>query len=205
MGEGSGQVDSFTAAAMGTPEALVTIKHGERSLYENRWVRLVQVDITPPDGRRFEHHVVRLQRVALTVVLDEEDRVLMLWRYRFAVDAWGWELPGGIVGPGEDSRAAAERETLEETGWKPFGLSKLAEFQPMPGMVDTPHEVFLCRGAEHVGDPTDAEEAAIIRWVPLAVVPELIGRGLVAGAGSLVGLLHAVAALSGQQHPAQTR
>jgi hypothetical protein len=43
--------------------------HGERTIYNNRWVRLVLVDVEPPDGRRFEHHVVRLQRVVAAVVL----------------------------------------------------------------------------------------------------------------------------------------
>jgi hypothetical protein len=39
--------------------------HGERTVYDNRWVQLVLVDVEPPDGSRFEHHVVRLQRVAI--------------------------------------------------------------------------------------------------------------------------------------------
>ena len=52
--------------------------YGERTLYDNPWVRLVKVDVEPPGGHRFEHHVVRLQRVAVAVVLDERDRVLML-------------------------------------------------------------------------------------------------------------------------------
>jgi hypothetical protein len=34
---------------------------GERTLYDNPWVRLVKVDVLPPHGERFEHHVVRLQ------------------------------------------------------------------------------------------------------------------------------------------------
>lgn len=189
---------------MGTPEELFTIQHGERALYESDpWVRLMKVDITPPDGRRFEHHVVRLQRVALAVVTDEQERVLMLWRYRFAVNAWGWELPGGIVDPNEDARTTAERETLEETGWRPGRLSKLVEFQPMPGMVDTPHEIYAGRGAEKMGEPADAEEASIVRWVPLTVISDLIGQGLIMGAGSLVGLLHVLAARSGQQDQVQ--
>lgn len=181
---------SFGPEAMGTPSELFTVQHGERSLYDSSWVRLTRVDITPPDGHRFEHHVVRLQRVAMALVLDDLNRVLMLWRHRFVVNAWGWELPGGIVSPDEDPAAAAERECVEETGWRPNELTKLAEFQPMPGMVDTPHEIFVARGAVKVGEPSDAEEAAIIRWVPLDVLPTLIERGLVLGAGSLVGLLH---------------
>jgi hypothetical protein len=42
------------------PEELRTNVFGERTLYDNPWVRPTSVDIEPPDGNRFEHHVVRL-------------------------------------------------------------------------------------------------------------------------------------------------
>lgn len=124
---------------------------GERVLYDSRWVRLVLVDIEPPDGRRFEHHVVQLQRVVLAVVLDDQDRALMMWRHRFATNEWGWEPLGGIVDAGENGATTAAREVEEETGWRPGPLEHLASFQPMPSMVDTPHEVYLARAAEKVG------------------------------------------------------
>ena len=76
--------------------------HGERTVYDNRWVKLALVDVEPPGVERFEHHVVRLHHVSIAAVLDDQDRVLMLWRYRFVPDKWGWELPGGIVDEGED-------------------------------------------------------------------------------------------------------
>jgi hypothetical protein len=52
---------------------------GERFLYESQWVRLTKVDIDPPHGRRFEHHVVHFQRGVPAVVLGEDDHVLMMW------------------------------------------------------------------------------------------------------------------------------
>lgn len=174
-------------------DALRTKVFGERTLYDNRWVRLTLVDIEPPSGERFEHHVVRLQTVALAVVLDEADRVLMLWRHRFVADEWGWELPGGIVDPGEDPEATARREVEEETGWRVGGLEHLTTFQPMSGMVDTPHIVYLGKGAVHVGEPTDAEEAAIVDWLPLSSVLDLVRKGQILGSGSLVGLLYLLA------------
>lgn len=176
------------------PSDMRTEVYGERPVYTNRWVRLTLVDVRTPDGRRFEHHVVRLQTVALAAVLDDRDRVLMMWRHRFVTDEWGWELPGGIVDAGEDALAAAGREVLEETGWRPGELRHLFTFQPMPGMVDTPHALFVARGAEKIGEPTDAEEAAVINWVPLADVPVLAQRGEVLGSGSLVALLYLIAA-----------
>ncbi|MFG3254930.1 NUDIX domain-containing protein [Streptomyces sp. NPDC048172] len=168
--------------------------HGERSLYENRWVNLDLVDVDPPGVERFEHHVVRLQHVSIAAIVDDKDRVLMLWRYRFVPQAFGWELPGGIVDPGEDPMATAAREVEEETGWRPTGpLKRITKFQPMVGMVDSPHEVFIGRGAERIGEPTDAEEAGHVEWVPLSDVRGLMAQGELMGAGTLVGLNYLLA------------
>jgi 8-oxo-dGDP phosphatase len=175
------------------PEELRTRVYGERTVYDNPWVRLTLVDIEPPDGHRFEHHVVRLQTVILTLVVDDDDQVLMLWRHRFATDEWGWELPGGILDPGESPAEAAVREVEEETGWRPLTVEHLVSFQPMPGMVDTPHDVYLARGAEHIGEPTDREEAARVAWVPMSTVLDHVSKGELLGSGSLVGLLYYLA------------
>lgn len=167
--------------------------YGDRPLYNNRWVRLELVDVEPPGVKRFEHHVVRLQHVTITAVLDDHDRVLMLWRYRFVPNQWGYELPGGIVDAGEDARTCAVREVEEETGWRPSNLEHVVTYQPMVGMVDSPHEIFVAHGAEQVGDPTDAEEAGIVEWVPLADIPDLMSQGKLMGSGTLVALLHVLA------------
>ncbi|WP_082127127.1 NUDIX domain-containing protein [Allosalinactinospora lopnorensis] len=171
---------------------------GERTIYDNRWVRLTLVDVEPPGVERFEHHVVRLHHVAIAAVVDEHDRVLMLWRYRFVPDRWGWELPGGIVDPGEDAGAAAAREVEEETGWRPSApLKHLVTFQPMVGMVDSPHDVYLGEGASYTAPPSDAEEAGRVAWIPLADVPGMIERDEMLGSGTLVALLHILASRKG--------
>lgn len=177
--------------------------HGERTVYDNRWVRLALVDVEPPGVKRFEHHVVRLSRVAVAAVVDEMDRVLMLWRYRFVPQRFGWELPGGIVdATDQDAAGAAAREVEEETGWRPKKLHHVASYQPMVGMVDSPHEIYVGRGATLVGAPHDAEEDGIVRWIPLAEVRDLMKRDLLMGSGTLVALLHILA--NGVDEPAKS-
>ncbi|WP_370368217.1 NUDIX domain-containing protein [Catenulispora sp. GP43] len=164
--------------------------HGTETIYDNPWVRLELVDVEPPGVERFKHHVVRLRRVAIAAVIDDDDRVLMMWRYRFVPQQSGWELPGGIVEDGEDAVVTAAREVEEETGWRPKSLEHVVSYQPMIGMVDSPHEIYVGRGATRVGEPEEGEEAAVIEWVPLAEIPSLLKRGKLAGSGTLVALLH---------------
>ncbi|MFD8261922.1 NUDIX domain-containing protein [Streptomyces griseoluteus] len=191
---GRGSYRAPGAASVSTPEGIEPWQiHGKRDLYENRWVRLQLWDVEPPSVERFEHHVVKLQHVAITAVVDDQERVLMMWRYRFVPGRFGWELPGGIVDKGEAPADAALREVVEETGWRPSALEHVITYQPMVGMVDCPHEIFVSHGAEKVGDPTDLEEVGHIEWVPLSDVPGLMSRDELLGSGTLVALLHILA------------
>jgi 8-oxo-dGDP phosphatase len=169
------------------------IVHGERPIYENRWVSVGLADITVPSGERFEHHTVTLPAAAMTVVLnDAGDHVLMAWRHRFVPDVWNWELPGGLLDDGETPAETAAREVEEETGYRPRNVEHLVTFEPMVGTVRSPHHVFLARGAEQVAAPTEVDEG-LFEWVPVADLPELIGKGRIVNSGSLVGLLHVLA------------
>lgn len=168
---------------------------GERTVYERKpWVSLNLVDVQPPGGgERFEHHVVRLFRAVIGLVLDDNDRVLMLWRHRFVSDQWGWELPGGIVDAGEDDALTAAREVEEETGWRPNSMRPLISFQPMIGMVDSPHAVYYAKGATFVGEPPASDEAGEVAWIPLSRIRGLLDKNEILGSGSIVGLLHLLA------------
>lgn len=171
------------------------IVHDERTIYDNKWVRLTEVDLAPPSGPRFWHHVVRLNTVSIAAVINSKSEVLMMWRHRFVPDKFGWELPGGIVEKAEDGLVTAARETAEETGWQPINGQHLITFEPCPGMVETPHEIYLFRNAEYLGNPTedDEEEDCYIEWINLDEAQNLIASGEISGCGTLVGLLYILA------------
>lgn len=167
---------------------------GERTVYDNKWVRLGLTDVQAPNGERWEYHVVHLAPIAIGLVVNDQDQVLMLWRYRFATDQWGYELLGGLVEEGEEPSATAAREIREESGYQPVGEAEhLISFEPLPGQVTAPTDVYLWRDAEKVGEPTDTEEVGRLEWVPLAKIPELALRKQILGAGALVPLLYYIA------------
>ncbi len=184
--------------------------YGERTVYDNPWVRLGLADVEAPNGERWEYHVVHLARIAIALVVNDQDEALMLWRYRFPTEQWGYELLGGMVSDGEDAAVTAAREAAEESGWRPIGEPEhLVSFEPLPGQVTAPMDVYLWRGAEYIGEPTETEEVGSVEWVPLSCVTELAQRHELLGAGTLVALLYYLASrgtvsAGGQDQPIES-
>lgn len=119
--------------------------------------------------------------VAIAVVLDDEDQVLLHRR----ADTGVWALPGGIIDPGEEPADAAVRECYEETGVMvlPEALTSASVSPPVTyangDQVQYLELAFRCRpvgGAARVND----DESLEVRWYRLSALPELDrgGRGL---------------------------
>ncbi|MFD3459700.1 NUDIX hydrolase [Nocardia fluminea] len=165
---------------------------GEQVLDENRHIRLSTADIRLPDGVEFTQYVARMPRCAMTLVLNDSREVLLMYRHRWIIDQWVWELPGGYVDHAEDVALAAAREVEEETGWRPRTMQHLVTYQPAIGTLDQPQEVYLARGADLTDTPPDINEAEAIRWVPLDEAVVMIDRGEIIGAATVVGVYRAL-------------
>lgn len=164
---------------------------GERLVDENPFVRLSIASVGLPDGTEFEQYVMRMRRTATTAVVNDHGQVLLMWRHRFIIDRWVWEMPGGYVDQAEDPAAAAAREVEEETGWRLSDRPELVmTFQPMIGNADSPQDLYYAIGAEQVGRP-DINESDRIAWVAIDDALKMIERGEIVGAATVIGVLYA--------------
>ena len=95
-----------------------------------------------------------------------------------------WALPKGLVGPGEEPAAAAEREVEEETGVRARLVRKLGDvryvytWQGERVFKVVSFYLFRYRGGR-LGDlpPALAHEVAEARWLALEVAPALLAYG----------------------------
>lgn len=172
--------------------------HEERVVDDTRRLDLRIAHVELPDGVHFEQYVLRMPRAAMAVPVDESgENVLMIWRHRFIMDRWTWELPGGYVDPGEDPAASAFREVEEETGWRPQSVTFLGSFQPLAGTADFENLIYVAEGCRPTGNAPDINEAARVEWLPLSSIAERIAKGEIIGAAAQIGLLHVLGRRAG--------
>lgn len=100
-----------------------------------------------------------------------DDRLVLVNQFRYGIDAFSWEIPGGVIERGEDPVAAGVRELLEETGYAGENARLLASVHPNPAfMRNRCHLVLVenCRLTSPV--EWDADEELDIAAVPVAEV-----------------------------------
>jgi 8-oxo-dGTP pyrophosphatase MutT (NUDIX family) len=163
----------------------------ENDLYQDKWVHLTAADVLLPDGRHLDHRIIRTAAPgAGLAVVDERQRVLLIWRHRFITDTFAWEIPQGSIRPGETSADAAVREAEEETGWRAHRpIRPLIYIQPSPGIMTSQHHIFRADGADRIGEPQDAFESDRIEWVPLDDIRGLIDKQHIVAGTTLAALL----------------
>jgi 8-oxo-dGTP pyrophosphatase MutT (NUDIX family) len=163
--------------------------HGRRPVYESDWVSVWLDDVDVPGVGRLEHHVLTMPRPSVTaVVVDAQDRTLLLWRHRFITNSWGWEVPAGWAEPGEDLEKAIHREIVEETGWQAGQVSPMISYNAISGISDMRFTAFVATNPARIGEPTDASESTRVEWMPLADVPRLAQDGKLSDGPSLLAL-----------------
>jgi len=178
---------------------------GGSSYLRGALVTLRTDQVQMPGGELAKRDVVEHPGAVAILALDPEDRVLMIRHYRHPAGHLLWEIPAGLRDvAGEDPRATAERELLEEAGYRASDWQELADFFTSPGILTERVRVFLARGltfvpeSERGGHAPQHEEAhLLVRWVPLHQAVRLFLAGDLHNGVTAVGILSAYAVQQG--------
>jgi ADP-ribose diphosphatase len=153
-------------------------------------------NITLPNGVTLDMEIIRHPGAAAIVPILEENSVLLLKQYRYAVGGFIWEIPAGTLDPGEDARRCAERELIEETGYAAGHLERLAQITPLPAYSDERIHLFLATGLTPAKQNLDADELLFVHRVDLGRAIEMIAKGEIQDAKTIAGLQLAASRLS---------
>jgi 8-oxo-dGTP pyrophosphatase MutT (NUDIX family) len=143
-------------------------------LFEKRIDRLRN----PRNDIVFERLVLESADWVNVVALDEQLRSVMIRQYRFGVGYTTLETPGGMVDPGEDSRAAAVRELREETGYESDKWTYLGAVEPNPAFHNHLCHHWLAEGVQSTREQdVGAGEMIAVELMTQQSVRDAVVRG----------------------------
>jgi ADP-ribose pyrophosphatase len=112
-------------------------KGKSRLLSSTRILDLTSVEFRHPAREAGREFIVIHAPDWVNVIAVTVDRRLVLVRqFRYGIDDFSTEIPGGVIEPGEDPLAAGLRELLEETGYAGERARIIGSVYPNPAIQD---------------------------------------------------------------------
>lgn len=154
-------------------------KLSSKSVYKNKWMEVFEDEIEFPSGKRGIYGYVTRANGAGIAVVNEKNEILLIKQYRYPIDQFEWNLPGGGVSDA-DPEVSALRELKEETGVEVTALEKLYEGYPLSSCSTEKGFVYLARVTDIELSTLDVsqDDELIVekRFIPLQEALEMIDR-----------------------------
>ena len=142
------------------------------------WVSLIarEVEFSRGAAPQIYHAVEQADYISI-VALTRAGKIPIVRQYRPALEAYAWELPAGLVDPGEDAAEGCRRELMEETGLTARAIHALGENSACTGRLNNRiHNFFVAAGERANG--FKPEPGITVKLVTPAEIVRMIRSGV---------------------------
>jgi 8-oxo-dGTP pyrophosphatase MutT (NUDIX family) len=160
-----------------------------KTVYENNFILVSDEAVVNPSGKDSKYGKVHFKNNALGIIpIDEEGDTWLVGQYRYALDAYSWEIPEGGGAKDEDILEAAMRELREEVGLVAKKWSQIASANTSNSVTDEAAYLFIAQDLSETETEHDDTEQLQIKKVSLNEAFEMAMNGTIKDAMSLVAL-----------------
>lgn len=134
-------------------------KLSSKVIHANPWSEYKHDTYELIDGQIGDYFYLETRGNAMVIPVLDDGKIALTIQYRYLAGRSSIEFPcGGIIGA-ESPLSTAERELLEETGYKSSNLIKAGVFEGLNGLVRDASHLFVATELEKVASPSnDARE-----------------------------------------------
>jgi len=168
---------------------LVEARIASTSVYDGRFLKVFRDTVRLPDGHGAEREFVRHPGAVMIVPITDDGRLVVERQHRYPVGQVLLEFPAGKIDPGESTLHCAQRELLEETGYRAREWAHAGRMHNAPAYSTEFIEIWFARGLVAGAQQLDEGEAIEVQLLEESLLFELAARGELTDAKSLVALL----------------
>ncbi len=172
------------------PERWKTIS--SRQIYQNKWMDLHEDQVELPDGQTTIYGVCEFGECVGVLPFIDEDNVVMVRQYRYVHrENHRWEMPTGGIHPGETPDQAAQRELMEESGYRAHQLIWISTYHTSKSICHETAHLYIGKDleiAEAQPDETEFFERAIL---PFDKVLRMVEQSEIRDSMTVIAVLHA--------------
>lgn len=166
------------------------ILHSEY-LYRGKIINLRVNEVRLPNKNITIREIIEHPGAAVIVAVDEQQRVLMVRQYRSAAGRELLEVPAGTLKNGEDPALCATRELKEETGYQAALWEPLGYIYSSPGFLTERMYLYFARQLTLSEATPEEDEEITVELIPLTQALDMVARGEIVDAKTIVGLYRA--------------
>ena len=158
-------------------------------IFQGRIISVSVDTVRLPDGMETTREVVKHHGAVAMVPILPDNCVVLVRQWRHAAGRALLEIPAGSLNPGEDPLACAERELMEEIGYRTQRCTLLSEFFLAPGYSSEKMYLFLAE--ELIPDhlPHDEDERIEVVTLSWDEIADYLQRNEFGDAKTIAGLL----------------
>jgi NTP pyrophosphohydrolases including oxidative damage repair enzymes len=161
-----------------------------RVAYENPWIRVSHEQVKRPNGTDGIYGLVHFKGTAVGVVpVDDDGNTWLVRQSRYTLNEFTWEIPEGGAQEGEPTLECAKRELAEEAGLIATEWEELSRVHTSNSVTDEAGVLYLARGLSPCAQNLDPTEDIEVRKLPLKEAIQMVLRGEITDALSVVALL----------------
>jgi ADP-ribose pyrophosphatase len=142
----AGALPGGAATAIVDDGHLVETTVSSRDVYRGQLLNVKSDRVRLPDGAEATREYIVHPGAAMIIPILPDGRLLMERQYRYPLGRVMLEFPAGKLDPGEEMLKTAQRELLEETGYRADRWEWLAEIHPIVSYTTERIEIFLAEG-----------------------------------------------------------
>ena len=146
-----------------------------KTLYQGKVVTLSKDEVLCPNGNTSLREIIH-HRGGVGILFKINDKFILERQYRYAFDEEIIEIPAGKLEEGEVPLPAAERELLEETGYRPLEMVFLGKMYPTVGYSNEVINLFYCEKAQKEERHLDSDECIDLLYLSLEEIEEMINN-----------------------------